>query len=26
LWLGLAVPGKLSDVLHQIASTLGGMP
>jgi hydrogenase-4 component F len=26
LWLGLAVPGKLSDVLHQIAATLGGTP
>jgi hydrogenase-4 component F len=24
LWLGLAVPARLSDVLHQIASTLGG--
>ena len=26
LWLGLAVPGKLSYVLHQIAATLGGTP
>jgi hydrogenase-4 component F len=24
LWLGLDVPSKLSDVLHQIATTLGG--
>jgi len=24
LWLGLNVPVKLSDLLHQIASTLGG--
>jgi hydrogenase-4 component F len=24
LWLGLAVPARLSGVLHQIASTLGG--
>ncbi len=26
LWLGLALPAKLSDVLHQIAATLGGTP
>jgi len=26
LWLGLAVPGRLSDVMHQIAATLGGAP